>query len=90
MQDIKKMVLREEERTNEAFKAVTIIDDPKASDLYGLAKSYALDAKHFQDKGEYLEALELYSYLWGLLDAGARLGLFNPGSARKHFKVEQD
>ncbi len=90
MQDIKELVLKEKSRTDEAFRAMTVKDDKSARDLYELAKSYYEDAKYFQSKGAYLEALELYSYLWGLLDAGARLGLFDPGTARKHFKIEQD
>ena len=49
-----------------------------------------IDANYFYAKGKLLEAFELYSYLWGLLDAGARLGLFDPGKARKHYKIEQN
>lgn len=89
MHDIKRLVLKEEKRADEAFAALTVNDDPKARDLYELAFSYYEDAKHFQRNDRLLEAFELYSYLWGLLDAGARLGLFNPGIARKHFKVDQ-
>jgi hypothetical protein len=90
MSNIKLLVIKEEKRADEAFLAIKVKDNSKAKDLFKLAKSYYKDAKHFQEKGLLLEAFELYSYLWGLLDAGARLGLFDPGIARKHFKVEQD
>jgi hypothetical protein len=54
-----------------------------------LAKSYFTDAEHFLSEHRFLEAFELYVYIFGMLDALARLGLIDPGSARHHFKVEQ-
>ena len=82
-------VVIEKERADFAFKELTINDKPGAKDLYTLAKAYYDDATHFYNKNALLEAFELYAYTWGLLDAGARTGLFNPGKARKHYKIEQ-
>jgi len=82
-------VVKEYERIVFAFKELKVNDVPKAQELYVLAKSYFDDALHFYNKGLLLEAFELFSYVWGLLDAGARLGLFDPGLARKHYKIEQ-
>ncbi len=87
--ELESQVKKEYERTVFAFKELIVIDSPKAHELYELAKSYFDDALHFYGKGLKLEAFELFAYVWGLLDAGARLGLFNPGSARKHYKIEQ-
>lgn len=83
-------VLIEEKRADEAFCAIKVKNAPEAQELFNLAKSYYDDAKHFLAHGKLLEAFELFAYLWGLLDAGARLGLFDPGAARKHYKVEQN
>lgn len=82
-------VVKEKERTEFAFKELKAKDSPEAQDLYILVKSYYDDAMHFYNTGKLLEAFELFSYVWGLLDAGARLGLFEPGLARKHYKIEQ-
>ncbi len=85
--DIKKLAEKELLRSTFAFKEIKILRG--GEDLYTLAKSYFDDAKHFYDNEEYFEAFELFNYLWGLLDAGARLGIFNPGKARKHYKIDQ-
>ena len=87
---LKEQVIKEHNRTTFAFKELKVNNKEGANDLYLLAKSYFDDANYFYDKNQLLEAFELFAYTWGLLDAGARLGLFNPGKARKHYKVEQD
>ncbi len=81
-------VKKEYKRTEYAFKELTV--NKGGEDLYTLAKSYYEDAKYFYNKGKKLEAFELFAYTWGLLDAGARLKLFNPGKAIKHYKIEQE
>jgi len=86
---LEEQVIKEFERTRFAFKELKVKANPKARDLYTLAKSYYDDALHFYQKNQLLEAFELFAYTWGLLDAGARLGLFDPGAARKHYKIEQ-
>ncbi len=87
---LREEVEKEKRRAAFAFQEIKVNDKEGAKDLFELAKSYFDDANYFYEKGKLLEAFELYAYLWGLLDAGARLGLFDPGKARKHYKIEQD
>lgn len=82
-------VVKEKERTKFAFRELKVKNLREAQDLHTLAKAYYDDALHFYNTGKLLEAFELFSYVWGLLDAGARLGLFDPGNARKHYKIDQ-
>jgi hypothetical protein len=51
-----------------------------AEDFLTMANSYFSDAKHFFEKGEYVDAFACVNYSHGWLDAGARLGLFDVGS----------
>jgi len=86
---LEEKVRREIEKTEKVFKGIKIIDE-QANDLINLASSYFEDSKYFYGKGKYLEALELLSYLWGILDACARLKLIDPGEFRKYFKIDQE
>lgn len=87
---LRKKVKEELERTKFALEELRVEDSKKAKSLERLVRSYYEDARHFYEKGEFLKAFELFSYTWGLLDAGARLGIFNPGKARKHYKIDQE
>ncbi len=78
-------------RVELALKELKLIsEEKKAKDLVELIKSYAMDARHFYEKKEYLESFELCSYVFGLLDSAARLGFIDPGKARKHYKIDQE
>jgi len=92
LQKIKELCDREIERTRFALKEISDsgLDSGKYDDLLSLVNSYFEDSIHFYDKGGFIECFELLSYLWGLLDGGARLGYIEPGKARKHFKIEQE
>jgi hypothetical protein len=87
-EDVKTLATKERQRVNESFPEIKVLDN-QAKDILGLARSYRVDAEHFYKIGDYLSAFELYVYIFGLLDALARLKLIDPGQARKHFKVEQ-
>ncbi len=87
--DLLKQVKIEKERADFAFKEIKVKNTEKAKELFELAYSYYKDANYFYSKGQFLEAFELFAYVWGLLDAGARLGLFDPGKARRHYKIDQ-
>ncbi len=50
-----------------------------AEDFLTMATSYYNDAKHFFEKGEYVDAFACVNYAHGWLDCGARLGLFDVG-----------
>lgn len=86
---LEEQVKIELKRTKFAFKELKINNKNKAKELYELANSYFKDAKYFYQQGRLLEAFELFAYTWGLLDAGARLKLFDPGKAIKHYKIDQ-
>lgn len=86
---LKKKVEKELERTKFALDELEVKESKKAKDLERLVRSYYKDAKYFYEKGEYLKAFELFSYTWGLLDAGARLEAFKPGKAREYYKIDQ-
>ena len=86
--ELKSQVIKEFERTSFAMSELKVLSKPGASDLFTLVKSYFDDALHFYGKGALLEAFELFAYVWGLLDAGARLGLFEPGKAKMHYKID--
>jgi hypothetical protein len=51
-----------------------------AEDFLTMANSYFSDAKHFFEKGEYVDSFACVNYSHGWLDSGARLGLFDVGS----------
>jgi len=47
-----------------------------AEDFKDMAQRYFDDAKHFEEKGEYVMAFGALNFAHGFLDAGARMGLF--------------
>ncbi|MFW6000691.1 MAG: DUF357 domain-containing protein [Halorubrum sp.] len=47
-----------------------------ADDVAEMAESYLDDGRHFRADGDPVNALASYSYGYGWLDAGVRLGLF--------------
>lgn len=56
---------------------------PEGTPLYdaavecrGMAESYLADGRHFRDDGDPVNALAAYSYGYGWLDCGVRVGLF--------------
>jgi hypothetical protein len=52
------------------------------ADFLDMAQRYFEDAKHFQEKGEIVNAFAALNYAHGWLDAGARIGLFDVGDSR--------
>tara|TARA_B100000315_G_C14039756_1_gene346932 strand:- start:200 stop:490 length:291 start_codon:yes stop_codon:yes gene_type:complete len=46
-------------------------------DFLDMIKRYVSDAKHFKEKGDYVNAFAAVSYAHGWLDAGARIGLWD-------------
>mgnify|MGYP000592675955 FL=1 len=47
-----------------------------ATESREMAVSYLEDGRHFRENGDPVNALAAYSYGYGWLDAGVRLGLF--------------
>ncbi|XVH31170.1 DUF357 domain-containing protein [Haloferacaceae archaeon DSL9] len=48
-----------------------------AADCREMARSYLDDGRHFRDRGDLVNALASFSYGYGWLDAGVRMGLFS-------------
>ena len=62
--------------------------DTIAKDFLLMAKTYYLDAKHFREKGDWINAFASLNYAHGWLDAGARLGLWDVDHDSKLFTVD--
>lgn len=50
-----------------------------ADNFLDMAKRYHADARHFCDRGDFVNAFATVNYAHGWLDAGARLGVFDVG-----------
>lgn len=85
---MKKIAEKEKKRTDFAFSELKLIDG-KGKDLLELAVSYKKDADFFFEEQDWIGSIELYSYVFGILDSLARLKMIDPGKARKHYKIEQ-
>jgi len=48
-----------------------------AKEILEMASNYLSDAKHFQNKGDLVNAFAALNYAHGWLDSGARLGIFS-------------
>jgi len=51
-------------------------------DFLDMIERYISDAKHFEEKGDFVDAFAALNYAHGWLDAGARLGLFDVHDSR--------
>ena len=60
-----------------------------AEDCLSMAKAYYSDARHFYEKGDYVNAFACVNYAHGWLDAGARLGIFDVGCDDKLFTLAE-
>ncbi len=81
--------------TEKALKALKVAPPERshhrrlANDFLEMAQAYAIDAKHFRDKGDLVNALSCVNYAHGWLDAGARLGLFDVGGDDQLFTLAE-
>ncbi|MCK4614062.1 MAG: DUF357 domain-containing protein [Thermoplasmata archaeon] len=60
-----------------------------AEDFLTMARSYYQDARHFREKGDFINAFAAVNYAHGWLDAGARLGLFDVGGDDQLFTLSE-
>ena len=81
--------------TGRALKKVKIADNKgikdcrkHAEDFLDMAKRYYSDARHFMEKGDYVNAFACLNYSHGWLDAGARIKLFDVGGDSELFTVD--
>lgn len=58
-------------------------------DFLNMATSYLSDARHFAEKGDYVNAFACVNYAHGWLDAAARLGLVHHGGDDQLFTLER-
>ena len=85
----KERLEKEFDRTEKALKAIKISSDKKeAHELFDLAKRYYEDAKYFRDKDDWASAFGALNYSFGLLDAGAKLKLFDVSADKELFIVD--
>lgn len=65
-------------------KALSIVKDKivagkgkDADEIISMASNYLADSKHFEKKGDYVNAFGAIYYAHGWIDAGVRLGIFD-------------
>jgi hypothetical protein len=82
MADLEEKTERYEGMLAEALAAATVAAPPgtplgdAAAECEEMARSYLDDGRHFRESGNVVDALAAFSYGYGWLDAGVRLGLF--------------
>jgi len=82
MTDLEEKTDRYERLLAEALDAADVAaaaDSPfaeAATDFREMAASYLEDGRHFREAGDPVNALAAFSYGYGWLDAGVRVGLF--------------
>jgi len=56
--------------------------DKEREDFLDMISRYISDAKHFEQKGDKVNAFAALNYAHGWLDAGARIGIFDVHDSR--------
>jgi hypothetical protein len=83
MADLEEKTDRYEEMLADALAAATATAPPEtplgtaAADCEEMARSYLEDGRHFRAEDDLVNALASFSYGYGWLDAGVRMGLFD-------------
>jgi uncharacterized protein len=66
------------EKAKESGQSLSLEALKKArEDFLDMVERYLEDAKHFNEKGEKVNAFAALNYAHGFLDAGARIGVFD-------------
>lgn len=85
---------RYEQMLADALAAATVTpaaETPLASaaaDCREMAESYLQDGRHFREEGDLVNALAAFSYGYGWLDCGVRMGLFSVPDDTELFTME--
>ena len=80
-------------KTGTALSKLKISPPPRsfnrklADDFLQMASAYYSDAKHFREKGDFVNAFACVNYAHGWLDCGARIGLFDVGGDDQLFTL---
>ena len=61
----------------EVKKAIIKGKEKEAKEIIDMVSNYLSDAKHFESKGDYVNAFAALNYSHGWLDSGVRLDIFN-------------
>lgn len=69
-----------------ARKSIFVGKDEEAKEIVDMVENYVSDARHFEGKGDWVNAFAALAYAHGWLDAGVRLGMFDVDD-RKLFTV---
>ena len=56
--------------------------DKEAKEIIDMVSNYISDAKHFEEKGDFVNAFAALNYSHGWLDSGVRLGIFDVDDSR--------
>ena len=56
--------------------------EKERADFIDMIERYVSDAKHFFEKGDFVNAFAALNYAHGWLDAGARIGMFDVHDSR--------
>ena len=60
----------------ETKKSVIRGKEDYAKEIFDMVENYLSDAKHFEEKGDWVNAFAALNYAHGWLDAGVRLDVF--------------
>lgn len=61
----------------EAKKNIIKGKESEGDEIVGMVENYVSDARHFEGKGDWVNAFAALAYAHGWLDAGVRLGVFD-------------
>ncbi len=60
-----------------AKKSVIKGKEPSSQEIFDMVENYLSDAKHFESKGNFVDAFAALNYAHGWLDSGVRLDIFD-------------
>ena len=60
-----------------ARKKIVKGKEEQAKEIIEMVENYLSDAKHFEEKGDFVNAFGALNYAHGWLDSGVRLGVFD-------------
>lgn len=66
-----------EKAISEIKKKIIRGKEKDAKEIIEMAENYFSDAKHFEKKGDFVNAFAAVNYAHGWIDSGVRLGIFD-------------
>jgi len=61
----------------EVKKNVIVGKESEAGEIVEMVSNYLSDARHFEEKGDWVNAFAALNYAYGWLDCGVRIGVFD-------------